>query len=76
MGGGAHSARWLDRQFGYHLEVNDVEGYSGDDWEHPDAERVDGREDTEGDNHSSVYAVVEDMEYLAYEHGWTDEEGH
>lgn len=74
MGGGAHSARWLQKvsqgEFEYLLQVKDVEGYNGDNWKDPNAERDDGKEDMEGDNHSSVYAVIDDLEGVAELNGW------
>ncbi len=72
MGGGAPSARWLDSCFEHHLYVKDVQGYSDHAWKDPTAEREDGREDTEGDNASSVYAEIDDLEYLAWERGWIE----
>lgn len=78
MGGGAHSARWLERvsenALSHTLRVVDVEGYEDGAWRDPEADRVDGREDRPGDNHSSVYAVMDDPEYLAYEQGWEEVE--
>lgn len=74
MGGGAHSARWLkmvsEKSLYHTLRVIDVEGYEGESWQDSEAERIDGKEDKEGDNHSSVYALLDDMEYLKYETGW------
>lgn len=57
------------------LYVKDVEGYSGESWRDPEVDREDGREDTEGDAASSVYAEIDDLEYLAWERGWVEEDG-
>lgn len=74
MGGGADSARWLwnlsKEEFEYLLVVKDVQGYSGDDWNNQDAERIDDEEDMEGDEQSSIYAVLEDLDVLREIKGW------
>jgi hypothetical protein len=62
MGGGASSARWLEevgKSIEYAIIVTDVHGYEDDDWKDPDAERVDGEIDTEGDENSTVFAEVD-----------------
>lgn len=76
LGGGGRSARWLEMvsetELSHTLRVVDVQGYEGGAWRDSEAERVDGREDSRGDEYSSVYAVMDEPEYLAYENGWED----
>lgn len=74
MGGGAHTARWLNKlsseQLYSNLRVEDVQGYNGGDWRDPNNTRTDGLEDDEGDGHSSVYAELIDLRLCAFENGW------
>ena len=74
MGGGAASARWLKDVSGgfleFFLRVEYVQGYAGDAWMDDDGERVDGQEDMEGDEQSSVYAVTNELEGLRELKGW------
>lgn len=74
MGGGAESARWLwsisRGELEYLLIVKDVQGYVDDEWKNEDAQRIDGESDREGDDQSSVYARLDDLDALREMKGW------